>query len=679
MFARADPPARRIEPMGAAMAAIPAADRGHGRSHNKLDAQSRLWTLSAAAACLLPLLLQLPTAMALAIALLGAAIAALTWRRRLPALLRLLLALALLGLVLANARFALGRDTGCALLAAMLAIKPVELANLRDARSLLGFALFAPFATFLLDQGPLSLLLGLAGATLALAALLRLSDLESGDVAQPLQSTAIAHRVFSVGKLIAVGLPLALAAFWLFPRIASPLWGVPERALARPGLSDQMSPGEWIDFMNDDTPALRVKFFGAAPPTSQMYWRGPVLWNFDGRTWTQPRWFRGLPPAAVTRAATRWDYEMMLEPTDRRQMIALELPVQAPDGTQLSLDYGLYAARPLGTLTRWRMQSAAPATFEAQLRPVLRDMALRLPDGYNPRTVALARQWRRDAGGNDAAIVDRALRWIHGDFAYTLSTPLLGRNSVDEFLFEQKAGFCEHFSSAFVVLMRAAGIPSRVVTGYVGGHRNSYGDYWLVRNSDAHAWAEVWLQGRGWVRVDPTAAVAPERIYDTLDDRGAGVFGNRFAPVLDVGDWMRRGWNDFVLGFDAARQRQLLRPFGIDRLGNGGLIALFAAIGGLALGWMLWLTARGERERDPLLRAWHRLGARHARLGLGRAVHEPAADWAARVAAARPGSTLPALSARFADWRYAHHDGQPQGRHDRERNELIRDLRRHRP
>jgi len=640
-----------------------------------LDPQSRLWTLAAAATCLMPLLLQLPASMAIAIAAIGIATVATTWRRRLPAWLRLVLAMALLGYVLASSRFAFGRDTGCALLAAMLAIKPVELSSVRDARSLLGFALFAPFSTFLLDQGPLSLVLALLGATLVLAALLRLADLESGDATRTLPPW---RRLLGVWRLIAIGVPLALAAFWLFPRIATPLWGVPERVLARPGLSDHMSPGEWIDFMSDDSPALRATFFGPAPAPSQMYWRGPVLWNFDGRTWTGAQWLRGLPPAPVTHAARSWDYEMALEPTDRRQMVALELPTQAPDGTRLGIDYSLYAPRPLDTLTRWRMRSAAPVAFEAQLRPLLRNMALRLPEGYNPRTLALARQWRREAGANDAAIVERTLSWIRADFAYTLTTPLLGRHSVDEFLFEQQAGFCEHFSSAFVVLMRAAGIPARVVTGYVGGYHNRYGDYWLVRRSDAHAWAEVWLEGRGWVRVDPTAAVAPERIYDTLDDLAAGDFGSRLAPMRDMGDWLRRGWNDFVLGFDATRQQRLLQPLGIDRLDQRGLITLFAAVAVLAIGWMLWLTARAERERDRLLRAWHRLGARYARLGLGRAPHEPAGDWAARVIAARPGAVeLESLSARFAQWRYAHGDERTQGR--RELDELVRALRRHRP
>jgi transglutaminase-like putative cysteine protease len=232
--------------------------------------------------------------------------------------------------------------------------------------------------------------------------------------------------------------------------------------------------------------------------------------------------------------------------------------------------------------------------------------------------------------------------------------------------------------------MRAAGIPARVVTGYVGGYRNPFGGYWLVRRSDAHAWAEVWLAGRGWVRVDPTTAVAPERIYDTLADRAPGAFGG-LTPVFNAGDWLRRGWNDFVLGFDASRQQRLLQPFGIDDLDTNHLIVLFFSIAGLALGWMLWLTARGERERDPVLRAWHRLDTRYRRLGLGREPYEPALAWARRVAASRPQSAagLDALSMRFADWRYARRQDGPAGEAARtarwNARRLARDLLAHRP
>ncbi len=227
--------------------------------------------------------------------------------------------------------------------------------------------------------------------------------------------------------------------------------------------------------------------------------------------------------------------------------------------------------------------------------------------------------------------------------------------------------------------MRAAGIPARVVTGYVGGYRNPIGDYWQVRRSDAHAWAEVWLPGRGWVREDPTAAVAPERIYDTLSDRAPGadgLFGGLLpTPVFNASDWLRRGWNDFALGFDAARQRQLLRPLGLEDVDSSRLIGLFMGAASLALLWMAWLTARAERERDPVLRAWHLLGARYRRRGVAREPDEPATDWAERVSLVRPADAiaLKQLSLRFNNWRYA---GQQPGD---EADSLIRALRRHRP
>ncbi len=643
-----------------------------------LDPAARGWCYTAAAACLLPLLLQLPHATALAIAACAVAVAALSWRWSSPWWLRALLALAVFAVVFAAHGFAFARDTGCALLAAMLALKPSETARVRDARSLLGFALFAPFATFLLDQGPASLALGLAGAGLALVGLLRLADFEAGIERGARERW---RRVRAALGLVGVGLPFALAAFWLFPRLAAPLWGTPGMSQARPGLSDSMSPGEWVDLLTDDSPALRVQFFGATPPNTQLYWRGYTMWDFDGRTWTPSRWIGAMAPATATHATVpRWEYELEAEPTDRRQLVALDLPLAAPDDTVLDHDYGLTIDRPLTELRRWRMRSAPVAALETRLPESLRRAALQLPPGYNPRTLALARQWREEAGGDDAAIVRRAMTMIHDHFAYTLAVLPSGRNGVDEFLFDTREGFCQHFSSAFVVLMRAAGIPARVVTGYAGGYHNRLGDYWLVRRSDAHAWAEVWLPGRGWVREDPTAAVSPERVYDTLADRAAagdGVLGGiaAFAPVFDVGDWMRRGWNDFVLGFDATRQRNLLRALHVDADADRTLLAAFAAAALLALAWMAWRVAREQRERDPVLRAWHALGKRYARRGLGRAPHEPATDWARRLNAGAPdASALLALTTRFSEWRYASHERDP-----RRARRLLRDLRAHRP
>jgi len=642
------------------------------RDLDALTLRSRAWLAATTILCLLPLLLQLPAALGWIFG--GAALLTigLAWRHATPSALRLLLLLAMLFAVYWQSGMHFGRDTGCALLAAMLAIKSSELRNLRDGRSLLGFALFAPFSAFLLDQGPLTSVLALLAVLAALLCMTQLADAEALRMSTPWRDQLRVMR-----RLTVLGLPLALAAFWLFPRLGAPLWGIPERAMSRPGLSDHMSPGEWIDLMADDSPVLRAQFFGPVPTPAQRYWRGPVLWDFDGRDWTAWHYVEGATLPPVTPGSTRWDYQIDYEPTDDRRLVALDLPLAAPAGAHLNPDLELQSANALNGVTRWRLQSAPPQAFSPQLPEVLRQAALRLPPGFNPRAVALGRQWRQEGGRDDEAIIRRAMAWIHAEFAYTLDTPPLGRNSVDEFLFDQKRGFCEHFSSSFVVLMRAAGIPARVVTGYAGGVRNPIGDYYVVRRMDAHAWAEVWLAGRGWVRVDPTAAVAPERVYDTLEDRlsqqdaGNAQFDARWAG--NVGDWLRRGWNELVLTFNADRQQHLLRPLGIERLDSAELTALFAGAALLALGWMAWLLARGEREADPLLRAWHRLSRRYTRHGLGREPHEPAQAWSARVDRELGDPRLVVLSRRFAEARYAADVA------DSARRQLVRDLHQHRP
>ncbi|WP_421568600.1 transglutaminase TgpA family protein [Stenotrophomonas sp. PD6] len=634
-----------------------------------LSPAARRWTLASGALALVPLLLQLPPLLASVFALVAVLTAVLSGPRVLPGPVRLLLVLAMLAAVYWQMGPRPGRDSGCALLAAMLALKSSELRSLRDARSLLGFALFAPFSAFLLDQGPLTMALAVLAA---LATLLTLQRLAQAEGEAP--GSALGGQLRGVGKLAALGVPLALAAFWLFPRLSEPLWGLPDRAVGKPGLSDHMEPSAWLDLMADDSTALRVTFFGPAPAPEQRYWRGPVMTRFDGRRWDRDPYSERRPPPPVTRAAPRWDYQIDYEPTDRRQLVALDLPLQAPAGTTLDGTYSLRSNRSLSALTRWRLQSAPAAAYTEPLNAFQRQLALQLPPDLNPRTAALGRQWRQEAGGNDAAIVARALDWIRSRFAYTLDTPEPGRNSVDEFLFDQQAGYCQHFSSSFVVLMRNAGIPARVVTGFAGGQRNPYGNYYVLRRMDAHAWAEVWLPQRGWVRVDPTAAVAPERVYDTLEDRLGGADGTtlegRWLQLGQVGDFLRRGWNDLVLSFDANRQQQLLRPLGIDRPEPAQLIGIFTTFAVLALGWMAWLLARGERERDPLLRAWHRLGRRYARHGLARGTAEPATDWAQRVHRQRPEPALLSLSIRFVQARYAGAEFDPS---------LVRDLRRHRP
>ncbi|MDO5609534.1 MAG: DUF3488 and transglutaminase-like domain-containing protein, partial [Pseudomonadota bacterium] len=541
------------------------------------------------------------------------------------------------------------------------ALKPLETRSLRDARSLISFALFAPFASFLLDQGPLSLLLGLATALAALASLQRLADVDAG-----LTSASPLAALGSVGKLAAIGLPLTLAAFWLFPRVPSPMWGIPDRAKASIGLSDSMSPGDWLDLLVDDSPALRVRFQGAPPATSQMYWRGPVLWDFDGRTWSGSAPANTAPPSAIdfnTRA--RWDYQIEVEPSERLYLTALDLPMNTPDGSQRSPDGNLVANIKLQSLTRWQLQSAPAVRFQPVLSEAEKRRALAYPRQSNPRSQQLARRWQDETGGDASAIVDKAMALINAEMAYSLDAPMLGRHTVDEFLFQTRTGYCEHFSSAFVFLMRSAGVPARVVTGYAGGYRNPIGDYWVVRNSDAHAWAEVWLAGRGWTRIDPTAAVAPERIFETVGDRLPGNFAGgsvNFNTLWNLTDFIRTGWNDFVLGFNAERQSRMFQKLGLERVSANQLIALLALCAALALGFMLWWLGRGERERDPLLRAWHALSKRYRRHDLAREPHETAEAWAERIAAARPdeAAAIHAASQAFQRLRYADHASKPE-------------------
>lgn len=642
-----------------------------------LDTRSKVWSLAAALACALPLLRLLPSSLAASLLGLCALTVLVGWRRPLHSFVRLLLTGAFLALVLLAYRFAIGRDSGSALLLAMLLAKPMELTRLRDARALVGFALFALFAALLLDQGPLTLVLAIPGAGLAFAACMRLADAEVGLARDGLDF----KRVLVLLGLFALATPLALASFWLFPRLGTPLWGLPNTTQAKIGIADAMAPGDWLDVLTDDTPAFRVHFDGPPPEQESLYWRGLVMWDFDGRAWRQARWPDNFTPATATTTGRPIVYRIDLEPSGKRYLFALDLPQTTPDGAHMAQDRSLSFDQPIDALRSYAMTSSTPRRFEPELDAQVRAAALQLPPGYDPRTRALARRWRAQ-GDDDAAIVRRALAMYHAGFSYSLAAPLLGRDSVDEFLFDTRIGFCEHFSSSFTFLMRAAGIPARVVTGYVGGYWNHVGKFLLVRQSDAHAWSEVWLQGRGWVRVDPTAAVDPSRVFRHAANarEGGGEGGVGIARLFDVGDWLRYGWNQFVLGFDAARQLSLAHALGFADADMRTLAMLFTAVAGailLAVGLWQW-RERGPRP-DPLDAAWAAFVRRLARAGYAKPRHEPALRWARRIAPSLPeqGARLRSLSERFASARYAPGDADATAR--RTLIAELRSFRVHRP
>jgi transglutaminase-like putative cysteine protease len=631
-----------------------------------LDPGLRRICLAAAGACALPLLLRIPpwlAALFVAAGVIGALL-----QKKPPALLRLVLTLAFGGLVLGAYNFGIGRDTGSAGLLAMLALKPMETFATRDARSLLEFSLFAPFAAFLQDQGVLTMALAapaLLGTLMAWAALLR--------PGQPVEGRRLLRQA---GFAVGIAVPLALAGFWLFPRLGAPLWGLPENASKRVGLGDRMTPNEWLDVLVDDSPAMRATFPRGAPPRAQLYWRGPVLSTFDGEAWTRNVWLGRMQAPRIEAVGVPIPYELTMEPTEKRDLVQLDIPVGSPAGSQLNADLTAISEQPVNNVTRFSGVATPRARYRDPLGARARDANLALPP-RNSRTAERAREWVAQTP-DPMLLTERFLQWIRADFEYTLSAPPVGINAVDDFLFDTRAGFCQHFSSAYVVFMRSAGIPARVVTGYAGGYYNEVGEYWIVYRKDAHAWAEVWVEGRGWVRVDPTAAVAPENVLDTVDDlrlqQDAGFASEFLTPMLDATDLLRKTWNDLVVGFNAARQRNLLSPLGIEDADPAELVLAFAVGAALALAFTLWLLLRQHRDgSDPLVLAWRRFARRlGSATGLERAVHEPPLAYSQRIGEAVPDAAdaLLMLSRRYVDWRYGGADLPPP-----DRAALARELR----
>ena len=585
---------------------------------------------------------------------LAAALALRWWQRRrapgkAPAWLKLPLVALLAAAIVATYGTVFGRGPGAALAVGLLVLKLLETETARDARVGIAFACFALMAALLFDQS-LPSTLGVALGLLPVLAALR--SLE------PAQSPTTLPRQLLPGlTLLAVSLPLTLFAFAVVPRLSSPLWGAPQNNEARTGLSSEMSPGSMTDLLTDDSPAMRVSFDGAPPPRDALYFRAFVMWYYDGATWQASRSSYAAPEQLEAQDGI--GYTVTLLPTGRRVMPALDVPSQAPDAAKMRTERVLVHDKPVDDTLRYHLSSALHYRLGADPERY-RDLALQLPRDFNPRTVALGREWRERFHGDTAAIVKAALDLFHdGGFRYTLVPAPLGRDAMDDFLFDTREGFCEHYASAFTLLMRAAGVPARVVTGYQGGFWNKLGDYLLVRQSDAHAWSEVWMAGRGWVRVDPTAAVRPERVSlgaAAADDQGRAWYQDAWLQGLrNRWDIVNRWWDRGVVGFDALRQRGLLTPFGVPetdtRMLGWLLVAgtmLFASLG------LAWAMARRTRM-DPALAALRELERKLGKAGVTRRRGEGPRHYLRRAARTLPEArtALSVLMEQYLQLRYA--------------------------
>lgn len=577
-------------------------------------------------------------------------------------------------------RTLLGRDAGVTLIVVLLALKTLELRARRDAFVVFFLGFFTMLTNFFYSQSlltALAMLLALLGLLTALV-----------NAHMPVGKPPLAQAARTAGSMALLGAPIMLVLFMLFPRMA-PLWGTPNDTMTgRTGLSNTMRVGSIAELALDDGIAARIKFDDSqVPPRQTLYFRGPVLSQFDGREWTAPPLYaRPMTPQNLRVQGQPIGYEVTLEPSNRPWLLTLDATPAKPQLPGYDLlgtsDLQWFASRPIGDLVRYRAQSFT----QFQSGPVRRTAALQgyvaLPPGSNPRTVALAAQMRSEpalAGARTPALVRAVLQRLRtGGYAYTLEPGLYGDDTADEFWFDRKAGFCEHIASAFVVLMRALDIPARIVTGYQGGEINGVDGYWVLRHSDAHAWAEVWEEGAGWVRVDPTGAISPDRVGQfrrLAAEPGliAGAIG-AMNPTLSQNlraawEAVNNGWNQWVLNYTQSRQLDLLKNLGFDAPSLQDLatvLLVLLVVASLAgAGWTLWERS----QHDPWLRLLGRARARLKRAGIeapeaasprqmaarlserfGSAA-QPAHDWLLRLEAQRyaksPGVALSALRAEF--------------------------------
>ena len=521
----------------------------------------------------------------------------------------------------------LGRDAGVTMLAVLLTLKTLELRARRDAFVVFFLGFFCMLANFFYSQSlatAASMLVGLLGLLTVLV-----------NAHMPVGKPPLAQAAKTAGWMALLGAPIMIVLFLLFPRLA-PLWGVPSDAVVgRSGLSAKMQVGTIASLALDDSVAMRIRFDGKTPLQSELYFRGPVLPGFDGREWLPANadvFSRFNVTSSLVVSGTPVSYEVTMEPSSKPWLMVMDAAIQSPAlpgyQTRMQADLQWLLNRPLNDLLRYKVQSYpsfqhGPRTSVIGLREFVE-----LPPGFNPRTLALANEIRRDArytqAGSAALVGVVTERLRTGGYTYTLEPGVYGQNTADEFWFDKKTGFCEHIASSFVILMRALDVPARIVTGYQGGEQNSVDGFWTVRQSDAHAWAEVWYEGRGWVRVDPTSAVSPGR---------TGAFQRLQAPQNVVGQaltnlnprfslqlratWeaINNGWNQRILNYTQGKQLDLLKNIGFKSPSwqdlSAVLIGIIVAVSLLGAAWSLW-----ERtQHDPWLRLLGKARKRLAKAG----------------------------------------------------------------
>ena len=619
------------------------------------------WLLAAYTAAAAPHILRLPVWItALCGMLVGLRLLVLMRHYPLPAR-SLLFAMTLAGAIGVYFSYGtlLGRDAGVALLILMLGLKLLELRATRDVMVIVFLSYFLVITAFLYSQ-TMTIAVYMLATVFLLTVALVISNLRASTALRAdVHRTGLRHA----GLMLLQAAPLMIVMFFIFPRVSGPLWGLPTDAhKGMTGLSDNMSPGNISNLSQSDDIAFRARFESEIPHKTLRYWRGPVMEFFDGRTWASGKPAIN-PTPSLHSVGYPVRYSVTLEPSNKTWLFALDIPALRPADSDMTYQYQLVTRKPVVSLMRYDMLSYLQYRLSDDFSALAN---LQLPEQGSGRTRQLAASWR---GLSDISIVRRALQMFRDQpFVYTLNPPLLGEDPVDEFLFTTRRGFCEHYASSFVVLMRAAGIPARVVTGYQGGEINPVDGYMTIRQSDAHAWAEVWLGQNGWTRVDPTAAVSPMRIEHGL---GSALAEQESLPFIlrPENAWARQlrfswdavtnRWNQWVLGYGPERQKQFFSNLGFPHIGWRGMTTgLTLALGVLTAVFIIFLLKTPKKAKPPPELLAYRLFCRKCeKIGFARRPEEGPLDYSRRLS-----NNMPSLATQintiillYTDLRYGPH------------------------
>ncbi len=534
-----------------------------------------------------------------------------------------------------------GRDVGIALLVLLTAFKIAETQSKRDYYISTYLGYFLIITNFFYSQTIPTVVYMMFVVVTMTVGLISFNDTE--------QQLTLSARLKLSATLLLQSLPLLLVMFILFPRVNGPLWGLPKDAhVGMTGVNDQMSPGTISKLAQSKEIAFRVSFVDKIPDPAALYWRGPVLWHTDGRKWTTGKSRPDPGLAMFDYKSEMYRYDLIMEPTNKRWLFGLELVSVIPDDTYLTYDYQLKLKKPLQARKLYSLTSTSAYKLGSGTQAAL-ERGLALPGQKHPKARALAATLR-DEFTEPALIMNAALDWLkREDFVYTLEPPLMTEDVVDEFLFDTRQGFCEHYAAAFTILMRAAGIPARVVTGYQGGEINPMGNFLTVRQYHAHAWTEVWLDNRGWLRVDPTAMAAPGRVSEGIEntlpeaimDIPLGLERNAAALRLwqqlsNLNDMANYQWTQWVLGYGPNTQRMLLHRLGFGAVDWQGLtFALMLLLGVMAAAIAAYGFTKRPKANDAA-RAYYNIFCKlMAKIGLPVKSYEGPLDFARRTAAIR--------------------------------------------